>query len=82
MDAGLPNLKFLHAEDTLNRGKLELFRRVSTGDLKASLAPGLAGSLKVRGDVTILDGHHRVRVLAERGEDIHQASARDMEKWR
>ncbi len=81
MDAGLPNLKFLHADATLNRVKLELFRRLSTDELKSSLAPGLAGSLKTRIDGTVLDGHHRVRVLAERGEDIHQLPREIMEKW-
>jgi hypothetical protein len=35
-----PNLKLLHAESTLNRVKLELFRRLTTDDLKSSLAPG------------------------------------------
>jgi hypothetical protein len=27
--------------------------------------------LKVRPDGTVLDGHHRIRVLAERGVDVH-----------
>lgn len=68
----LPNLRFLHAESTLNAVKLDLFRRFSTSDLQSSLAPGQPGSLKVRADGTILDGHHRISVLAERGEDIHR----------
>lgn len=63
-------LKFLHSPDTMNRGKLEYFRRLSTDDLKASLAPGEPGSLKVRSDGTVLDGHHRANVLSERGENI------------
>ena len=67
-----PNLRFLHSESTLNRIKLELFRRFSTDDLKSSLSPGRQGSLKVRPDGTVLDGHHRLSVLAERAEDIHQ----------
>jgi len=69
---GRPNLKFLHSEGALNRVKLELFRRRSTAELKASLAPGREGSLKVRADGTVLDGHHRLSVLVERGEDINQ----------
>jgi len=68
----LPNLKFLHSEITLNRLKLELFQRLSTEELKSSLVPGKGGSLKVRPDGTVLDGHHRIHVLVERGEDIHQ----------
>jgi len=50
--------------------KLEFFRRLSTVELKESLAPGQPGSLKVRYDGTVLDGHHRICVLIERGEDI------------
>jgi hypothetical protein len=67
-----PNLKFLHSESSLNGLKLELFRRLSSDELKASLAPGRQGSLKVRPDGTVLDGHHRLSILVERGEDIHR----------
>jgi hypothetical protein len=67
---GEPSLKFLHSESVLNRVKLDLFRRLSTLDLKTSLAPGQKGSLKVRADGTVLDGHHRLTVLVERGENI------------
>jgi hypothetical protein len=74
------NLKFLHSENTLNRRKLELFRRFPTEELKASLAPGQQGSLKVRPDGTVLDGHHRLSVLVERGEDIQQLPREIMEK--
>jgi len=35
-----------------------------------SLAPGEPGSLKVRDDGTVLDGHHRVAILRERGIDV------------
>jgi len=59
-----PALKFLHSHITLNRVKLELFGRLSTEDLKGSLAPGQEGCLKVRPDGTVLDGHHRLAVLA------------------
>ena len=65
-----PKLKFLHNQTTLNQVKLDQFRRLPTAELKASLAPGQPGSLKVRIDGTILDGHHRVSILADRGEDI------------
>ena len=66
-----PSLKFLHSDATLNRVKLELFRRCSTGELKASLAPGQMGSLKARPDGTLLDGHHRIAILRERGEKVN-----------
>jgi hypothetical protein len=73
-------LKFLHSESTVNRVKLDLFRRLSTNDLKLSLAPGRQGALKVRRDGTVLDGHHRLWVLAERGGDIDQLPREIMEK--
>ena len=75
-----PKLRFLHSADTMNRVKLEHFRRLSTDDLKASLAPGEPGSLKVRSDGTILDGHHRANVLSERGENIDLLPREVMEK--
>jgi hypothetical protein len=59
-----PNLRFLHSSETLNRVKLEFFRKLPTPDLKESLLPGKEGSLKVRNDGTVLDGHHRAQVLA------------------
>ena len=77
---GEPNLKFLHSGSALNRVKLDVFRRLPTVDLKASLAPGREGSLKVRADGTVLDGHHRLSVLAERGEDIDQLPREIIEK--
>jgi hypothetical protein len=75
----IPNLKFLHSEGTLNRVKLEFFRRMRTDELRYSLAPGAEGSLKVRPDGTVLDGHHRLSVLLERGEDIDRLSREIME---
>jgi hypothetical protein len=76
----VPNLKFPHIEGTLNRTKLDGFRRLSTAELKSSLVPGQQGSLKARPDGTILDGHHRAKVLAERGEDIHRLPREITEK--
>jgi len=75
-----PNLRFLHAESTLSRAKLEQFRRLSTPELRFSLAPGQRGSLKARLDGTVLDGHHRISVLAERGEDVHRLPREIIEK--
>jgi len=56
-----PPLKPLHPE--LIALKLEIFAKVSTEDLKKSLAPGQEHCLKARLDGTMLDGHHRVHVL-------------------
>ena len=75
-----PDLKFLHPGSSLNRVKLELFRGLSTDHLKSSREPGQQGSLKVRPDGTVLDGHHRISVLAERGEDIHKLPRETMEE--
>jgi hypothetical protein len=78
--SSVPNPKFLHTGTTLSRAKLERFRRLSTSELKFSLAPGQQVSLKVRPEGTVLDGHHRISVLAERGEDIHQLPREIMER--
>lgn len=65
-----PPLKFLHAESSLIELKLEYFRRISTEDLIESLIPETTGALKTKTDGTIMDGHHRVKVLLERGVDV------------
>jgi hypothetical protein len=63
-------LKSLHSEDSLNAGKLARLRTLSTETLLASLLPPLKDCLKTRRDGTILDGHHRIFVLRERGIDV------------
>ncbi len=68
----VPPLTPLHADDSLIPSKLELFRKVATKEIKKSLEPGQNGSLKARPDGTMLDGHHRVRVLQERGENVNE----------
>jgi hypothetical protein len=50
--------------------KLDHFRRLSTVELIQSLAVGRPGALKVRPDGTVLDGHHRIVVLRERGINV------------
>jgi hypothetical protein len=66
-----PKLRFLHSDDILNAVKLEAFRRLPTDSIKQALRFGQPGSLKVRPDGTVLDGHHRLSVLLERGENVH-----------
>jgi hypothetical protein len=63
-------LKSLHPETSLIASKLEAFLKVSSDDLKRSLAPGQPHCLKTRTDGTMLDGHHRIHVLRSRGEDV------------
>jgi hypothetical protein len=57
----------LHAESTLNHGKIEVFSRLSNSELIESLKPGQPGALKARPDGTVIDGHHRIKVLRDRG---------------
>lgn len=68
----MPNipLKSLHSDASLSQPKLSAFRRLSTEKLIRSLCPGEPGALKVKPDGTIMDGHHRVYVLRERGLDV------------
>ncbi len=72
-----PPLKSLHSDGSLSRPKLEKFRRAATQDLIDSLRPGEPGSLKARPDGTIIEGHHRIRVLRDRGVDV-DALAREV----
>jgi hypothetical protein len=64
----LPKLKPLHSE--LISLKLESFGALDTDVLIESLQPGKTGSLKTRPDGTIIDGHHRISVLSDRGIDV------------
>jgi hypothetical protein len=61
----------LHPDSSLSEAKLEQFRKLPTRALIESLEPGQAGALKTRPDGTMLDGHHRVKVLRERGVDVN-----------
>ena len=65
-----PALRPLHSEAILSKVKLEHFRQLSTAELIASLEPGRHGALKMRPDGTVLDGHHRIVILRERGVRI------------
>ena len=65
-----PPLKALHDEETLIQVKLQRFARISTQTLTESLKPGQAGALKARPDGTVIDGHHRLKVLRDRGVDV------------
>lgn len=66
----LPPLKPVHTDSALLHLKLEKFRQLSTDELITSLLPGQPGALKVRPDGAILDGHHRIKVLRERGVNV------------
>jgi len=65
-----PPLKSLHSESSLILAKIAQYGKLSTQELIASLQPGQPGSLKVRPDGTVLDGHHRLKILRDRGVNI------------
>ncbi|MBX9579082.1 MAG: hypothetical protein K2X87_02140 [Gemmataceae bacterium] len=66
----MPPLTPLHADDTLIPSKLAKYGRLTTDELIDSLEPGRLGALKARPDGTMIDGHHRVKVLRDRGVDV------------
>ena len=65
-----PPLRFLHSEASLSEVKLEGFGRMACAELIESFRPGQSGALRTRADGTVLEGHHRLVVLRERGIDI------------
>jgi hypothetical protein len=65
-----PSLKPLHPESSLIRSKLDTFGKLTTEQLIDSLRPGQEGSLKTRPDRTMIDGHHRIKILRDRGVDV------------
>jgi len=65
-----PPLKSLHSASSLNAVKLAQMERLSTEALQASILPGQKGCLKTRPEGTILDGHHRIHILRQRGVDV------------
>jgi len=65
-----PPLKPLHSDESLNPAKLATIGKLSTENLRNSLVPGLEHCLKTRPDGTILDGHHRIHILRQRGVDV------------
>ncbi len=67
---GQPPLKSLHAESTLNPTKLQMLARLPDSELVESLRPGQPGALKTRPDGTVMDGHHRVTILRDRGISV------------
>ena len=65
-----PPLQSLHPEGSLSHAKLLQYSKLSTQDLIDSLQPGQPGALKVRPDGMVIDGHHRLKILYDRGIDI------------
>lgn len=65
-----PPLVPLHSDDALISLKLTTYGKLTTRELIDSLRPELRDSLKVRPDGTMIDGHHRVKILRDRGVDV------------
>jgi hypothetical protein len=60
----------LHSPTILSVVKLERFRTLTTAGIIESLRPGQSGALTTKPDGTVLEGHHRLSVLRERGVDV------------
>jgi len=67
-----PSLQPLHVSSVMSKAKLNQYARLTTETLLQSLEPGQPGSLKVRPDGTIIDGHHRISILRSRGVDVDE----------
>jgi hypothetical protein len=70
-----PSLRRIHSDQTLEAGAsrlaLEYWRQQSTADIVQSLQPGNIEALKVKSDGRIMNGNTRIKVLEERGFDVH-----------
>jgi hypothetical protein len=49
---------------------MQKYTKSTTQELIESLLPGKPGSLKARSDGTMVDGHHRIKILKDRGIDV------------
>jgi len=65
-----PPLKPLHSDASLSQAKLSQYAKLTSQELIDSLGPGQPESLKVRPDGTLINGHHRIKILRERGVDV------------
>jgi len=65
-----PPLQPLHLASVLSQAKLNHYAGLTTEELIRSLAPGQLGALKTRPDGTVIDGHHWIAVLRDRGINV------------
>jgi hypothetical protein len=54
----------------LSPAKLQKYGTLTDAELIDSLRPGQGGALKARPDGTMLDGHHRIKILRDRGVNV------------
>ena len=66
----MPPLKSLHPDSSLSQAKLDQLTKIDTAALLESLKPGQPNSLKMKPDGTVMEGHHRIKVLRDRGVDM------------
>ncbi len=71
-----PPLRRIHSDKTIESGasrfSLDYWRKQPTDDIIRSLQPGGAEALRVKPDGRIMNGNTRVKVLEERGVDVHR----------
>jgi hypothetical protein len=65
-----PPLRPLHPDSSLSPATLQGLGRRSTPELIDSLRPGQPEALRVRPDGTIINGHHRIKILRDRRVDV------------
>ena len=75
-----PPLQSLHLNSVLSQAKLNHYAKLTTEELIRSLKPGEIGALKTRPDGTVIDGHHRIAILRQRGVDVDQLPREVLEK--
>ena len=69
MVRALPNDEMQRVQSGSTNEAREVLKALRRCPLE-SLKPGQLGALKTRPDGTVIDGHHRVRVLRDRGVDV------------
>jgi hypothetical protein len=70
-----PPLRRIHSDQTLRSGSsryaLEYWRKRPTDEIIQSLQPGRPEALRVKPDGRVMNGNTRIKVLEERGVDVH-----------
>ena len=64
-------MRSLHSGELLSKAKLAQLERLTTDQIKLTLLPGRADCLKAGPDGTVMDGHHRIHILLQRGVDVN-----------
>jgi hypothetical protein len=75
----LPPLKPLHSDTNLKADKIAKMQKLSTDEICESLRDG-EHCLKTRPDGTILEGHHRIYILRQRGVDVDKLPREEIKK--